>query len=368
MGIVDLVGISTNYVKQDFGLKDSIANLLPLSLFLWFAILSVPTSMLMNTLGRKRTVIISMILTLLAMIVPLIVYNFPIMLFAFALLGIGNTIIQVSLNPLLTNVVSSDRLTSSLTMGQFIKAIAAFLGPIIAGWTAVRFGDWKLVFLIYGIVTIATGLWLMLTPIMEEAPKQKSSSLGKTFSLLNDKMILLFFIGILFVVGIDVGLNTTVPKFLIEKCNIPLEQAGLGTSLYFIARTIGTFVGALLLVTFSAKRFFKISMLVAIPALFIMLFMSEIWSILALVFIVGFAIANVFSIIFSFALKRKPENANEISGLLIMGVAGGAIILPLMGLAADAFNQTAAMALLLLLMGYLLYCSMIIKEEEESGK
>jgi len=192
MGIVDLVGISTNYVKQDFGLKDSIANLLPLSLFLWFAILSVPTSMLMNSLGRKRTVIISMILTLLAMIVPLIVYNFPIMLFAFALLGIGNTIIQVSLNPLLTNVVSSERLTSSLTMGQFTKAIASFLGPIIAGWTAVRFGDWKLVFLVYGIVTIATGLWLMLTPIKEETPKQKSSSLGKTFSLLNDKMILLF--------------------------------------------------------------------------------------------------------------------------------------------------------------------------------
>ena len=366
MGIVDLVGISTNYVKQDFGLKDSIANLLPLSLFLWFAILAVPTSMIMNRLGRKRTVIVSMMLTLLAMIVPLIVYNFPMMLFAFALLGIGNTIIQVSLNPLLTNVISSDRLTSSLTMGQFIKAIAAFLGPIIASWTALRFGDWKLVFLIYGIVTIATGVWLILTPINEEAPKQKSSSLSKTFALLKDKMILIFFIGILFVVGIDVGLNTTVPKFLIEKSNIPLEQAGLGTSLYFIARTIGTFIGALLLVTFSAKRFFTVSMLVAIPALFVMLFMSEIWAILTLVFIVGFAVANVFSIIFSFALKRKPDNANEISGLLIMGVAGGAIILPLMGLAADAFNQSVAMGLLLLLMGYLLYCSVMIKEEKKA--
>jgi len=364
MGIVDLVGISTNYVKQDFGLKDSIANLLPLSLFLWFAILAVPTSMVMNKLGRKRTVIISMMLTLFAMIVPLIVYNFPIMLFAFALLGIGNTIIQVSLNPLLTNVVSSDRLTSSLTMGQFIKAIAAFLGPIIASWTALRFGDWKLIFFIYGIVTILTGIWLILTPITEDAAKQKSSSLGDTFALLKDKMILVFFIGILFVVGIDVGLNTTVPKFLIEKCNIPLEQAGLGTSLYFIARTIGTFIGALLLVTFSAKRFFTISMLVAIPALFLMLFMTEVWSILTLVFIVGFAVANVFSIIFSFALKRKPENANEISGLLIMGVAGGAIILPLMGLAADAFGQSVAMGLLLLLMGYLLYCSMIIIEKK----
>lgn len=362
MGIVDLIGISTNYVKQDFVLNDTVANLLSLSLFLWFAILAVPTGMLMNRWGRKRTVLISMAITLLAMLIPFIVYNFPMMLFAFGLLGIGNTIIQVSLNPLLTNVVSSDRLTSSLTMGQFIKAIAAFLGPIIASRAALWFDDWKLVFLVYGLATIIFGIWLLLTPIHEETREQKVLSPGETFGLLKDKMMLLFFIGIIFVVGIDVGLNTTVPKFLMEKCNIPLEQAGLGTSLYFIARTVGTFAGAILLAVFSAKRFFTISMIIAIPALILMLFMGEMWSILVMVFIVGLAIANIFSIIFSFALKRKPEKANEISGLLIMGVAGGAIIPPLMGIAADMFSQVGAMCVLLLLMVYLLYCSMITKE------
>lgn len=362
MGIVDLIGISTNYVKQDFVLNDTVANLLSLSLFLWFAILAVPTGMLMNRWGRKRTVLISMTITLLAMLIPFIVYNFPMMLFAFGLLGIGNTIIQVSLNPLLTNVVSSDRLTSSLTMGQFIKAIAAFLGPIIASRAALWFDDWKLVFFVYGLATIIFGIWLLLTPIHEETREQKVLSPGETFGLLKDKMMLLFFIGIIFVVGIDVGLNTTVPKFLMEKCNIPLEQAGLGTSLYFIARTVGTFAGAILLAVFSAKRFFTISMIIAIPALILMLFMGEMWSILVMVFIVGLAIANIFSIIFSFALKRKPEKANEISGLLIMGVAGGAIIPPLMGIAADMFSQVGAMCVLLFLMVYLLYCSMITKD------
>lgn len=364
MGIVDLIGISTNYVKQDFTLSDTVANLLSLSMFLWFAILSVPTGALMNRWGRKRTVLISMAITLVAMVIPYAMYNFPMMLFTFALLGIGNTIIQVSLNPLLTNVVSSNRLTSSLTMGQFIKAIAAFLGPIIASRFALWYGDWKLVFVVYGAATVLFGLWLLLTPIREEKQVQTVLSLGKTFGLLKDKMILFFFIGIIFVVGIDVGLNTTIPKFLMEKCGIPLEEAGLGTSLYFIARTAGTFVGAILLVTFSAKRFFFISMLTAIPALILMLFMGEMWSILVMVFVVGFAIANVFSIIFSFALKQKPEKANEISGLLIMGVAGGAIIPPLMGIAADLSGQTGAMCILLLLMAYLLYCSVITKEEK----
>lgn len=366
MGIVDLIGISTNYVKQDFELTDTISNLLSISLFIWFAIFAVPTGMMMNRWGRKRTVMISMVITLIAMVVPLVIYSFPMMLFAFTLLGIGNTIIQVSLNPLLMNVVSSDRLTSSLTLGQFIKAIAAFLGPIVASRAALWFGDWKLVFMVYGLVTVLCGIWLSLTHIEEgkEAREQGVPSLKETFGLLNDKMIFLFFIGILFVVGIDVGLNTTVPKFLMEKVNIPLEEAGLGTSLYFLARTAGTFLGAILLVRFSAKRFFTLSMLVAISATVIMLFMTKLWSILVMVFIIGFAIANIFSIIFSFALKRKPEKANEISGLLIMGVAGGAIIPPVMGITADLFSQAGAMVVLLLLMAYLLYCARVIQEEK----
>jgi fucose permease len=363
MGFVDVVGIATNYVKQDFMLSDTLANLLPMSLFIWFAILSVPTGMMMNSLGRKRTVLLSMMITLLAMLLPLLSYSFPMILVAFGLLGIGNTIIQVSLNPLLTNVVRSDRLTSSLTLGQFIKAIAAFLGPIIAGFAARSFGDWKYIFLVFAAVAIVSGLWLTLTQIHEAQHIQVSSSLGKSFGLLKDKTILMLFLGIVFVVGVDVGLNTTIPKFLMERCNIPLEKAGLGTSLYFVARTIGTFTGAILLAKMSGRKFFIISMSLAIPVLLAMLLLSNLWGILVMVFIIGLAVANVFSIIFSAALKRKPERANEISGLLIMGVAGGAIIPLIMGVTSDALGQTGGMAILLVALAYLLFIAKKLKEE-----
>lgn len=365
MGLVDLVGIATNYVKQDFALSDTLANLLPLSLFLWFAILSVPTGMLMNKLGRKRTVLLSMGISFLAMLLPLLGYNFAMMLVAFGLLGIGNTFIQVSLNPLLTNVVRGERLTSSLTLGQFIKAIAAFLGPIIAGVAATSFGNWKFVFLIFAVVTVISGLWLWLTPIREEAASQNTSSFSEVFGLLKDKVLLMFFIGIVFVVGVDVGLNTTIPKFLMERSNILLEQAGLGTSLYFVARTLGTFAGAILLVKLSGRRFFIWSMLAAVPALIVMLLTGNMWVILTMVFVIGFAVANVFPIIFSAALKKEPEHANEISGLLIMGVAGGAIIPLLMGIASDSFGQTGGMALLLVTLVYLLYNAFKMKEEQK---
>jgi FHS family L-fucose permease-like MFS transporter len=362
MGFVDVVGIATNYVKQDFALSDTLANLLPMMVFLWFAVFSVPTGLLMNSIGRKKTVLLSMAITFVAMLVPLASYKFEVVLVAFALLGIGNTILQVSLNPLLSNVVRGDRLTSSLTWGQFIKAISSFLGPVIAGFAAASLENWKLLFPIFAGVTLLSTLWLYITQIEEQPVKGKTSSFAGCFSLLKDKTILLLFLGILAVVGIDVGLNITIPKFLMERCSILLEQAGLGTSLYFIARTTGTFVGAILLIRFSGRKFMIISMAVAIAGMLVMLTMSNLWAILVLIFIMGFAVANVFSIIFSAALQKKPERANEISGLMIMGVAGGAIIPPLMGVVSDAMGQTGGMAVLLVAMIYLLFSAFSLKK------
>lgn len=355
MGFADVVGISTNYVKQDFGLSDSMANLLPMMVFLWFAVFSVPTGMMMNTLGRKKTVLISFAITLVALLVPLLAYRFEMILFAFALLGIGNTIMQVSLNPLLTNVVSSEKLTSSLTLGQFVKAIASFLGPIIAGVTSGTLGNWKMIFPIFAAVTVLSGIWLALTPVSEEKTTATSSGFVKSFSLLKDPIILMLFLAIVLLVGIDVGLNTTLPKFLMERASMPLEKAGLSTSLYFAARTIGTFAGAILLMKVSGRKFYIVSMVLGIAAMVLMIVLSNLYAILLMIFLLGLAIANVFPIIFSAALRKEPKRANEVSGLLIMGVAGGAIVPPIMGVVSDSAGQTGAMFVLLIAFGYLLF-------------
>ena len=143
MGFIDLVGIATNYVKADFSLSDSVANLFSSMVFFWFLICSVPTGMLMNKIGRRKTVLISLVLTLAAMILPLTDYNLPLMLLTFSLLGIGNAMMQVSLNPLLSNIVSPQQLSAALTFGQFVKAVAALSAPMIAGWFAVHNGNWR---------------------------------------------------------------------------------------------------------------------------------------------------------------------------------------------------------------------------------
>ncbi|SFE07097.1 MFS transporter [Thermophagus xiamenensis] len=365
MGFVDVVGISTSYVQQDFNLSDSVANLLPMMVFLWFFVFSVPTGLLMNKLGRKNTVLLSMAITVVAMLVPWIAYSYGIALLAFALLGIGNTILQVSLNPLVTNVVSEEQLTSRLTLGQFVKAISSFLGPIIAGFAATSLGNWKILFPLFAAITLLSGLWLWLVPIPREESNEKSTSFSDAFGLLKDKTILLLFLGILFVVGVDVGMNTATPKFLMERAGLPLEKAGLGTSLYFAARTIGALTGAILLAKLSSMGFFRVSMIVAVASTVLMVFSHSTVVILILVALIGFSIANIFSIIFSMALQKRPDRGNEISGLMIMGVSGGAVLPPIMGIASDAIGQTGSILVILVGMLYLLFAAYGVKVESK---
>lgn len=197
MGFVDLVGIATNYVKQDFGLSDTAANSFSVMVFFWFLVFSVPTGMLMNKIGRKKTVLLSMVITFIGLLIPIFVYNDVAMFFVFSCLGIGNTLMQVSLNPLLANMVCKDRLPSYLTLGQFIKAIASFIAPLIAVHAALCYGDWKLLFYIFAAIDIIAIVYLFMMDIVEAEEKNESSSFKECIKLLGNTTIFLLFVGIL---------------------------------------------------------------------------------------------------------------------------------------------------------------------------
>lgn len=343
MGFVDIVGIATNYVKADFaGMDDKVASLISLSCFLWFLILSIPTGMLMNRIGRKKTVLLSFAVTAVAMLIPILKYDFVCILVAFAMLGVGNTILQVALNPLVSSVVSSDKLTGTLTLGQFTKAVSSFLGPILAAMFAGSAFGWKAVFPTYSIITFLAMVWLALSPIQEQMVERSEISFGRTFSLLKDKYIVLFFVGILVLVGVDVGMGITFPKLLQERCSLPLEKAGLGNSVYFLARTVGAFLGGLILMKYLAGKFFTASSLVALAALVGLIFSKNLVTVLVFVALFGLGYANLFSIIFSISMLKVPQKTNEVSALLIVGVCGGAIIPPVLGVVTDSFGTQGA--------------------------
>ena len=365
MGFVDLVGTASNYVQKDLGLSDSQANLFPSLVFFWFLIFSVPTGMLMNKIGRKRTVLISLIVTALSLIIPIFGDSYIIMLLSFSFLGIGNAIMQTSLNPLVTNLIGGDKLASTLTFGQFVKAIASFLAPIIAAWGATTyfptFGlGWRALFAIYAVVSFLSISLLAATPIQEEQP-DKASGIGECLRLLGRPFILLCFLGIMCHAGIDVGTNTTAPKIIMERLSLPLEEAGFATSIYFIFRTAGCFIGAFLLRAMSPKLFFGISVLMMTVAMGMLFVCHSLVPIYIGIALIGFGNSNVFSVIFSQALVYAPNEKNEVSGLMIMGLFGGTIFPLAMGFAADAIGQAGAVAVMTVGVIYLLYYTLKIK-------
>lgn len=345
MGFVDLVGTASNYVQKDLALTDSQANLFPSLVFFWFLIFSVPTGLLMNKIGRKRTVMVSLAITLASLLIPMIGSSYMLMLASFSLLGIGNALMQTSLNPLVSNLISPSRLASTLTFGQFVKAIASFLAPVIAAWGATTamttFGlGWRVLFPIYAAVCVLSVAVLGATPIREEQP-DKASSVVDCFKLLGNPFILLCFLGIMCHVGIDVGTNTTAPKLLQARLGIALEDASFATGVYFIFRTVGCFTGSFILTRIKARTFFAASVAMMLAGMGLLFVADTLTLLYAGIALIGYGNSNIFSVVFAQALNSTESHKNEVSGLMIMGLFGGTVFPLAMGFASDALGSQA---------------------------
>lgn len=354
MSFCDLVGIGVDNAKADFELSNTLAQMIPMAVFAWFFILSVPVGILQDRIGKRNMLNIGMLLTAFGLILPFVVYTFPTLLAGFALLGIGNTIIQVSANPLLIDVVPSNRASSFLSFSQFVKAVGSMAAPYLATFFAARFGDWKVMLLAFGVLSLFSVIWLNFIKIEETQSKEKKATIGSCLKLLGVGYIALMVLGIFFLVGIDVGINSASGQFLMEKLGMDAEPAKQGRSLYFFGKMLGTFLGALLLTRFSARKFLVGSAIVNLLTIVIFIFSTTPFVALALMFSIGLGASNIFPLIFSLTIEKYADRANEISGLMIMAVSGGAFIPPIVGKVTDLVNVTAGMGVLVACSVYLL--------------
>lgn len=368
MGFCDIVGISSDYAREAFGWSQGMAGLLPSMVFVWFLFLSVPVGIKMNKCGRKNTVLLGMVVTIVGMMIPLIGTSWS-CLIGYAALGIGNAILQVSENPLIKNVVTDEKiLTSSLTAGQVVKAVSSFCGPFVMllAVNVLGGGDkhyWYLAFPILGFITLLSALWLILSPIEREPIEKTNVTVGETFALLKNPTILLLFFGIFFAVAIDVGTNFVSSKIMINRYGWSVAEAGMAPQVYFICRTIGAFLGVFLMTKVSDMVYYRWNIIICIVVIVSLAFIQlpETWA-LAQIGAIGFLCSCIFPIIYSMAVQAEPDKANLISGLMITAVAGGGAATPFIGFATDAAGTiTAGVCVLLLCAGYLTYCAFGIK-------
>lgn len=367
MGFVDIIGVATGYVKQDFKLTDFIAQFLPMMVLLWFFILGVPAGVLQDKIGKRNMLNLGMVIQAIGLGLPFVYYSFPMMFASFILLGIGNTIIQVSANPLLQDVSPSDKLASYMSTSQFVKAIVSFGGPIIATFLATQFGDWKLVFAVYGITSLLGALWLSMTPIVESKPDRKPASFASCLGLLKNRFVAFMALSIFLIVGAEVAINTNIANVLMAKYGIELATAAYGISFFFAGETISRFLGAIILNWIKPRLFlFLISILSLVGVVGV--FLAPSYTVAyAAIMLIGLGVGNMFPIIFSLALAKMPERANEISGLLIMAVSGGAFIPLVMGYVSTTSGPLASIFVVGGCMLYILWVSFFVRKSQAAA-
>lgn len=363
MGFGDIVGVATSYTQLEFELSNTLTQILTMLAFVWFALLSIPISVFQGKKGRKFTVNIGIVCFSVAMFLPIVLYNYYGMLLSFTCLGIGNAIVQVSANPLMKDVSSSDKLSRNLTLAQFVKAIAGMLGPFIAAFCSVYFHNWTIVYWIYLAICLITIFWLYVTPI-QESKNAESTSMSKTFSLLKDRRILWVVLGTFLMVGFDVGMNTNIVKYLRELFQVSQEEGSIGISIYFSALMTGRFFSAIVLNKLKTRSVLMGCTMLSILSFILMFFVPNYLLGQICIFLVGLFSAAIFPLIFSIGLQYIPDRSNELSGLMIMSVCGGGIIPPILGIISDLCSFMPAFFLYGICLLYVLSLSLKYQKYE----
>ena len=361
MGFADIIGVATGYIKQDFDLTNFAVQFLPMMVLLWFFVLSVPAGILQDKVGKRKMLNIGIWIQAFGMVLPFIHYSFPMMFVAFLMLGVGNTLIQVSTNPLLQDVSPPEKLSSLLSTGQFIKAMISFAGPLITTFLATRFGDWKLIFAVYGVTSIVVAVWLGSTPIQESKPEREPATFKSCFSLLKNRFIFFMTLSIFLIVGAEVAINTNIANILMVKFGITLERAAIGISIFFAGEMIARLIGAILLNWIKPRSFLLLISFIALAGIAGVLLSPGYIVALLFIFLIGLGAGNMFPVIFSLALEKMPNRANEISGLLVMAISGGAFIPPIVGFVSTVVTPLASMFVIGLCMLYVLWVSFYVK-------
>jgi fucose permease len=363
MGFVDIIGVATGYIKQDFELTNFAAQFLPMMVLLWFFVLSVPVGVLQDKVGKRNMLNAGMVIQAVGLGLPFLHYSFGMMFASFILLGIGNTVIQVSANPLLQDVSPPEKLASYLSTSQFVKAVISFAGPLIATFFAVQFGDWRLVLAVYGMTSVVVAIWLASTPIVESKPDRKPATFSSCFGLLKNSFVAFMALSIFLIVGAEVAMNTNIANILIAKFDLTLEKAAIGISVFFAGETVARLAGAIVLNWLKPRPFLRLISLISLAGVAGVLLAPVYFVSLVFIFIIGLGAGSMFPVIFSLALEKMPERANEISGLLIMAVSGGAFVPPVVGFVSTVVSPIASMFVIGFCLLYILWVSFYVKKK-----
>jgi fucose permease len=337
MGFADAVGPFVSLAKSEFQLSNTMASFIPFAGLSMFGVLSVPIGLLQEKRGKKFVLVLGLCVALLGLLnASFGLTSFPQFLTTVVAMGAGAAILQVAGNPIMRDVSAEGKYARNLSLAQFVKAIGSLSGPMIPVIAGRYFGaSWQVIFPIYAVAILVTVLLVVPQKIEEQRPENKAATFASCLALLGRPYVLAMVAAIFFYVGAEVSVSAGIPLYLKERFGIDINKVGmLGTGLFFLALTIGRFSGGVVLNWMAPRKFFLLTCALSIVGL-VGLWAPDRNVAVASFFLTGLGFANIFPLVFSLAVESMPERTNELSGLMVSAIVGGAFLPPLMGAVAD---------------------------------
>ena len=333
MGFADAVGPFVSLAKNEFQLTNAVASLIPFVGFVMFGLLSIPMGVFQDKRGKKFVLMLGLVVSLIGLLNAAFgLTSFARFLLTVLLVGAGAAILQVSGNPIMRDVSDEGKYARNLSLAQFVKAIGSLSGPMIPVLAAKYFG---VIFPIYAVALVAAVAAVASLRVEEKKSEHHAATLRSCLALLSNSYVLMMVAAIFFYVGAEVSVSAGIPLYLKERFDIDINKVGLlGTGLFFTALTIGRFSGGVILNWIAPRKFFLATCGISVVAL-LGLFVPDRTLAVASFFVAGLGFANIFPLVFAIAVEAMPEHTNELSGLMVTAIVGGACLPPLMGLVAD---------------------------------
>jgi len=366
MGFGDIVGTLVAFAITEFEISKTLAGILPFVGFLAYGLFSVPSGVLSDRMGKRFVLLFGLSIVLTGFIIPMIsISKFYLLVLSIFLVGSGIAVLQVAGNPVMRDVSESGNFSRNLTFAQFIKAIGSLTGPILVGLLILK--NWKDLFPIYALFTAITLFLIFFLKIREkESEKEERASIGSSFALLKNPYIFLMVLGIFLYVGAEVGVNSWIATYLNDLFNLDIKSlATLSIGFFFFSLMIGRLLGSIILNWLSPGKFFFFTSILSVIGI-LGLFIKVKSVVIGSIFLTGLAFGNIFPLIFSILVDMFPEKNNELSGLLVMAIVGGAIIPFFMGVIAD-FSVTFTFIIPLISMIFIAFVSIITLKRVRNG-
>lgn len=348
--VTNILGPLIPDIIKDFNLsKLTLAGFIPTSFFVAYAVMSIPSGIMIEKWGEKVVLFLGFFLDLVGSLLFAFLHTYPVLLISCFIIGLGMAMLQTVINPLQRAVGGEENYAFVGDLGQVVFSGASFVSPLVYTYYVVnpmKYAPegmpWISLYYLFGIILIAMLIMVLVCrfPKIELKADEKSGGKSSYFELFKDKIVWLFALGIFFYVSTEQGLANNISLFLERYHGIdPHTQGASAVSWFWGSMLIGCIIGLLLLKLIDSKVLLRICGILAIALLATALTTSSAKVALYTLPCVGFAMSLMYPIIFSLALNSVTKHHGSFAGILCSAIVGGAIGPLLVGLLSDATHS-----------------------------